>query len=88
MQCSYSQWYIATDGSLTRLVSQPGVDPVFLELLSRYLRVAVKGWGESGSELVIKKTVTRNCTQYSFTWVFLTFVHVVFKFVSCVLLLV
>jgi hypothetical protein len=33
------------------------------------------------------KTVTRNCAQYSFTWVFLTFVHV-FRFVSCVLLLV
>jgi len=42
----------------------------------------------SVSELMIKKAVTRNCTQYSFTWVFLTFVHVVFKFVSCVLLLV
>ena len=41
------------------------------------------------SELWIKKkTVTRNCAQYSFTWVFLTFVHVVFKFVSCVLLLI
>ena len=37
---------------------------------------------------MIKKTVTRNCTHCSFTWVFLTFVHVVFKFVSCVLLLV
>ena len=50
----------------------------------------MKGWGESVSELMIKKkkTVTRNCTQYSFTWEFLTFVHVVFKFVSCVLLLV
>ena len=36
---------------------------------------------------MIKKTVTKNCTQYSFTWVFLTFVHV-FKFVPCVLLLV
>ena len=45
-------------------------------------------WGESVCELMIKKTVTRNCTQYSFTWVFLTFVHVVFKVVSCVLLLV
>jgi len=22
-----------------------------------------------------KKTVTRNCTQYSFTWVFVTLVH-------------
>ena len=49
----------------------------------------VKDWGESVCELMIKKkTVTRNCTQYSFTWVFSTFVHVVFKFVSCVLLLV
>ena len=38
--------------------------------------------------MIKKKTVIRNCTQYSFTWVFLTFVHVVFKFVSCVLLLV
>ena len=34
------------------------------------------------------RNMTRNCTQYSFTWVFLTFVHVVFKFVPCVLLLV
>jgi len=48
----------------------------------------VKDWGESLSELMIKNTVTRNCTQYCLTWVFLTFVHVVFKFVSCVLLLV
>ena len=31
---------------------------------------------------------TRNCTQYSPTWVFLPFVHVVFKFVSCAVLLV
>ena len=38
--------------------------------------------------MIAKKTVTRNCTQYSFTWVFLTFVHVIFKFVSCVSLLV
>ena len=36
-----------------------------------------------------KKTITRNCTQYSVTWVFLPFVYVVkFQFVSCVLLLV
>jgi len=35
-----------------------------------------------------KKQITRNCTQYSLTWVFLHFVHVVFLFVSCVLLLV
>ena len=41
VQCSYSQWYIATDGSLTRPVSQPGVEPVFLELMTRYLRDAV-----------------------------------------------
>ena len=32
--------------------------------------------------------ITRNCTQYFLTWVFLPFVHVVFQFVSCVLLLV
>jgi len=49
----------------------------------------VKDWGESVSGLVIGKTITRNCTQYCFTWVFLPFVHVVkFWFVSCVLLLV
>ena len=30
----------------------------------------------------------RNCTQYSLAWVFLPFVHAVFQFVSCVLLLV
>ena len=29
-----------------------------------------EGLGESVSELMIKK-ITRNCTQYSFTWVFL-----------------
>ena len=37
----------------------------------------MKDWGESVSELMIKK-ITRNCTQYSLTWVFLPFVHVVF----------
>ena len=46
-----------------------------------------KGWKREWIK-DLKETVTRNCTQYSFTWVFLTFVHVVFKFVSCVLLLV
>ena len=35
-----------------------------------------------------RKTFARNCKLYSFTWVFLTFVHVVFKFVSCVLFLI
>ena len=50
--------------------------------------ISIRFWGESVSKLMITKTVTRNCTQYSFTCVFLTFVHVVFKFVSCVLLLV
>ena len=50
----------------------------------------VKDWGESVSELmIVKKTITINCTQYCLAWVFLHFVHVVkFKFVSCVLLLV
>jgi len=38
----------------------------------------VKDWGESLSELMIeKKTITRNCTQYCLTWMFLPFVHVV-----------
>jgi len=27
--------------------------------------------------IVKKKTITRNCTQYSLAWVFLPFVHVV-----------
>jgi len=50
----------------------------------------VKDWSESVSELmVVKKKITRNCTQYSLDWVFLPFVHVVkLSFVSCVLLLV
>ena len=48
----------------------------------------MKDWGENLSELMIKKTITRNCTQYSLTWVFLPFVHVVFELVSCVLSLV
>jgi len=47
-----------------------------------------EGLGESVSELMIKKTITRNCTQYSLTWVFLPSVHVVFLFVSCVFSLV
>jgi len=34
---------------------------------------------------IIKK-ITKNCTQCSVTWEFLPFVHVVFYFVSCVLL--
>jgi len=39
----------------------------------------MKDWGESVSELMIeKKTITRNCTQYCLTWVFLPFVHVKF----------
>jgi len=38
----------------------------------------VKDWGESVSELMIKRrTITRNCTQYSLTWVFLPSVRVV-----------
>jgi len=38
----------------------------------------VKDWGESVSELmIVKKTITRNCTQDSLAWVFLPFVHVV-----------
>jgi len=38
----------------------------------------VKDWGESVSELmIVKKTITRNCTQYCLAWVFLPFVHVV-----------
>jgi len=49
----------------------------------------VKDWGESVSELMIeKKTITINCTQYCLAWVFLPSVHVVFEFVSHVLLLV
>ena len=49
----------------------------------------MKDWGESVSELMIgKKTITINCTQYCLACVFLTSVHVVFQFVSCVLLLV
>jgi len=35
-------------------------------------------WGERLSELMIKKKITRHCTQYCLTWVFLPFVHVVF----------
>ena len=38
--------------------------------------------------LILNLGTGRRCTQYSLTWVFLPFVHVVFKFVSCVLLLV
>jgi len=50
----------------------------------------VKEWGESVCELmIVKKTITRNSTQYSLDWVFVPFVRAVkFKFVSCVLLLV
>ena len=39
--------------------------------------------------MIVKKTITRNCTQHSLAWLFLPFIHVVkFSFVSCVLLLV
>jgi len=39
----------------------------------------VKNWGESTSELmIVKKKITKNCTQDSLAWVFLPFVHVVF----------
>ena len=53
---------------------------VFMEKVYRSSKWwEVKDWGESVSELMIKKkTVTRNCTQYCLTWVFLPFVHVVF----------
>jgi len=38
----------------------------------------MKDWGESVSELmIVKKTITRNCTQCSLDWVCLPFVHVV-----------
>jgi hypothetical protein len=43
----------------------------------------VKDWCESVSELVIGgvggggETITRNCTQFCLTWVFLPFLHVV-----------
>jgi len=37
----------------------------------------VKDWGESVSELMIVKKITRNCTQYCLAWVLLPFVHVV-----------
>ena len=37
----------------------------------------LKDWGESVSELMIKK-ISKNCTQYFFTWLFLPSVHVVF----------
>ena len=49
----------------------------------------MKDWGESVSELMIvkKKTITRNCTQYCLTWVFLPFVHVV-KFLICLVCIV
>ena len=33
---------------------------------------------QTNSFLLEKKTITRNCTQYSLTWVFLPFVHIVF----------
>ena len=49
----------------------------------------MKDWGESVSELMsVNKIITRNCTQYCLAWVFLPSVHVIFLFVSCVLLLV
>ena len=48
----------------------------------------VKEWGESVSELMIrKKTIKRNCTQHSLAWVFLPFVHVV-KFLICLVCIV
>ena len=48
----------------------------------------VKDWGESVSELVIGvgETITRNCTQYCPTWVFLPFVHV--KSLICLMCIV
>jgi len=33
----------------------------------------VKDWGESVSELMFVKKITRNCTQYSLAWVFGSF---------------
>ena len=47
----------------------------------------MKDWGESVSELRIKRKSYKKLYTVYFTWVFLTFVRV-FKFVSCVLLLV
>jgi len=50
----------------------------------------VKDGGESVSELMIGGggEITRNFTQSSLIGVFLPFVYVIFKFVSCILLLV
>ena len=55
-----------------------GRERVFIEKVYRSSKWwEVEDWGESASELTIgKKTITRNCTQYSLTWVFLPFVHV------------
>jgi len=55
-------------------------EPVFLEKLSRSSKCSeVKDWGESVSVLmIVKRTITRNCTQYCLACVFLLIVHVVF----------
>jgi len=43
------------------------------------VHIEVKDWGESVSELmIVKKKITKNCTQYCLALVFLPFVHVVF----------
>ena len=47
----------------------------------------MKDWGENVSELMLKKQLQKLYTVPFYLGV-LTFVHVVFKFVSCVLLLV
>ena len=54
-----------------------GGEQVFMEKVYRSSKWwEVKDWGESISELMIKKKISKNCTQYSLTWVFLPFVHV------------
>ena len=52
---------------------------VFMEKVYRSSKWwEVKDWGESASELmIVKKTITRNCTQCCLTGVCLPFVHVV-----------
>ena len=51
---------------------------VFMEKVYRSSKWwEVEDWGESASELMIVKKITKNCTQDSLACVFLPFVHVV-----------
>jgi len=58
---------------LSEVQYREGGERVFMEKVYKSSKWwEVKDWGESVSELMIekKRTIARNCTQYSLAWVF------------------